>query len=118
MITLESIPTGELKCLRDTYTNAASATLTAIEQLAIVRAVETELADRAAALKSGFNCGSEVDALRVLLAEKDEEIFFLRMQVETLEEQLATGNKFPPPRENSPISGGISQRAATGTHNK
>jgi hypothetical protein len=90
--TLEAITAGELEALRGTY-NAPCSRLTNLERLAIVRAIENELTDRAGAVKSSFACDTEIDRLQALLEEQQDLIFYLRMQIDELEEELETAKK-------------------------
>jgi hypothetical protein len=92
MKTLQATTTVELEALRGAY-NAPSLTLTNFERLAILRAIESELSDRAAAVRSCFTCESEIQRLQAMLEERDSEILFLRIQLDDLEEQLEAAKK-------------------------
>jgi hypothetical protein len=98
---LSTIPTNVLESTRGAYLLNASSTLADLERLAILRAIEIELSDRAAAIKSGFACESEVNRLQILLEQKEEEIFLLKAEIDELGEKLEAAKKLAVDKENS-----------------
>jgi hypothetical protein len=84
---LEMLTTAGLAALRDVYGVPCPA-LTGLERPAILLAIETEMGDRGATIKSRFACGSEIARLQALLEERGEEISSLQGQVGELKDML------------------------------
>ena len=102
MRTLAATTTVELETLHGVYeARFDTSTLTGFERQAVLRAIESELADRAAAVRSGFTCESEIERLQALLEDKDNEIFDLKMEIDELGEQLVSAKRRAVNEENS-----------------
>jgi hypothetical protein len=91
MRSLESITTRELELLASACSRAGGS-LTDLERAAILKGIEAELRDRAAAQKSGYLQVTEADRIQALLEDKEEEIL---MNAIMLDDELGAAESKP-----------------------
>jgi len=88
MQSLELLTTWELETLTSACSRAGGS-LTDLERAAIIRGIEAELSDRAAARKSCHMQVTEVDRIQALLDDKEAELLVSEYVLARLEEEAA-----------------------------
>jgi uncharacterized protein involved in exopolysaccharide biosynthesis len=86
MSALDAISTGLLESTLLVYNDCR---IGGLALAAALQGIETELANRRAATETAFRFDSEVACLREQLANKEEEISELHIEIGSLKEQMA-----------------------------